>query len=204
MSASIPSLADAILVFVLLVPGFIAFWLARKVGLFGSKATDFNVTIWSFCFSGIILFPFTLITGLTDLDKIREHFFDPVNYSLLFALTAAIGIGFGAIYKKLFSQNRVTGDPWIIAVNHYALTGSWVKIITKTGEEYTGKYRYASEEDEERSMLINEPSQVIRDKDGTIISTYEIGKELLFTEGDIARVFFFKDWDEVTKETSNS
>jgi hypothetical protein len=176
------------------VPGFIAFKIIVKLGVAKRKYSDYETTLWSFAFSAGILAIFTTITGLTSIDTIRDQFFYPINFVVLFGLTFAAGLIPGMALRQLRKRFE-DGDPWSIAMKHYALTGSWVKVITKTGEEYTGKYRYAGIEDDARELMITTPKQIIRNKDGTITNEFEIGKELLLTESDIARVFFFEEWD---------
>jgi hypothetical protein len=201
MSSTLPSLADALIVFILIVPGFFAFKLFQKLAVAKRKLSDYETTLWSFAFSAGILGVFTTITGLTNIDTIRDQFFIPKNMIILLGLTLATGLVVGMIYRQ-FRRGFEEGDPWSIAMKHYAETGSWLKVITKTGEEYTGRYRYAGIEDDARELMITTPKQIIRNNDGTIKNEFEIGKELLLTESDIARVFFFEQWD--TNENNNA
>jgi uncharacterized protein DUF6338 len=191
--SAIPSLVDALIVFIFVVPGFVAFRIVQKLGVAKRKLTDYENTIWSFVFSAGILLPFVAITRLTTIDTIRDKFFYPENLAILFGLTGVVGVIIGLILRRL-RRNIVEGDPWEIAMKHYAPDGSWVKVITKTGEEYTGKYRFAGIEDNKRELMIANPKQIIRNEDGTIKNEFEIGKELLLTESDVARVFYFEEW----------
>jgi hypothetical protein len=190
---TLPSLADALIVIVLVIPGFITFFITSFIGSYGRKLSDFQMTTWSFIFSVIVLFPFTTITGLTNIDKIRDEFFYPKNFAIIFGLTIAIGIGSGLILRRI-RKGHVLGDPWEIAMTRYRHRKDvWIKVITKTGQEYTGKLRAAGIVDK-RGLLMNSPQQVIRDSSGKITNRMTIFKEMIFREDDIARVFFDTEW----------
>jgi hypothetical protein len=114
----LPSLADALLIIVILIPGFISFGLVKRLGVFSKPLPEFEITIWSFVFSIIILFIFILITGLNDIDKIRDQFFYPYNFGLIFGVAVLVGLLTGFLLKRL-RINRTLEDSWEFTMKNY-------------------------------------------------------------------------------------
>lgn len=192
----LPSVADALIVVILLVPGFIAFFIIRRIGIVDRKLSDLETIIWSVFFSIIILVPFSAITQLDNIDKIRDEIFIPLNTFILLAIT--VGSGFlGGIITKQFRKRYHHGGVWDNIMENYAKGGSWITVFTKTGDEYNGQYNMASmSEEEKREIIMSKPIQIIRDNNKKKIKEMKWGEEMIFTEGDIARVLFFRKWDE--------
>jgi hypothetical protein len=51
-------------------------------------------------FSVIILFLFVLVTKLNDLDKIRDEFFYPNRFGLIFGLAIVVGLVTGFVLES--------------------------------------------------------------------------------------------------------
>lgn len=189
----LPSITDALIVAILLVPGFVAFFIIRRIGIIDKTLSDFEGIVWSVFFTLIILIPFAAITGLDNLDKIRDEIFLPKNTLVLLGLTIGGGIVSGLIVKQ-FRRRYQHGDPWEKIVEHYANGGSWITVMTSTGREYGGKYRMAGISEDKREIIISKPVEVIRDNTGAVLNEIDWGEELVFTEGDISRVVFYRTW----------
>lgn len=189
----LPSLADSILVIVLVIPGFISFYIFRQIAAIGKDYSEFELGIWSLFCTVFVLLPFAMITHLDDFDKIRDGFLQPMNLTILIGITLIEGFGAGFVAKK-FRRNHILGDPWEIAVRNYSKGGSWVIVITKNGDEYSGAYQLAGIADDRREIIITQPKKILRDQNGKVIDEFDFGKVLLFTQDDIARVTFFSDW----------
>ena len=80
----LPSLSDALIVVILLIPGFITFTIIRWLGQYGSKLSEFQISVASLSLSMVIIFFYSLITGITNLDILRDKFFITENYLILF------------------------------------------------------------------------------------------------------------------------
>ncbi len=184
---TLPSLADALLVIILLIPGFISLTLIRWFGAFGSKLSEFQATIGGFIFSMLILFLYTSITGFTDIDQIRDNFFNPKYYALLFGLAIACGTIIG-ISTKIWRRNHDRLDPWKGTITK-CKKAPWLIVITKDGSEYKGIMTKAGIE-EERSIIISNPVQIVRDDFKVVKAEIPYGLKLLFKEEDIARIMF--------------
>jgi hypothetical protein len=215
----LPSLADALIVIVLLIPGFIAFWVTKRVGKFNRPLTEFETSVWSFVFSAVILFIFTLVTNLSDLDKIRQEFFDPKIFGVLFVITGIIGLGGGAIFNL---SNRISDTQRTLEQSQaYALKLNYV--FTKKVMEEESKLEklhtdgnISDEKYEEEVQKLDEKRKktilTVFTKDNLQFSGYLlhvtedswdilIGKaydneqweKLLIKGDDITRIFFFSD-----------
>jgi len=191
---ALPSLGDVIIVVILLVPGFFALSIIRKMGFFFQNTTELETVIWSVFLTIIILIPFTALTGFTNFDTIRDEFFKSYNFAIIFASTLAVGFVTGFILKRL-RKNYLLGDPWEVIMKRYTKP-SWIIVHTRSGEEYMGKFRAAGVATDRRELIMSKPVQIFRDEKGDFLQDMEIGKEVVFTEEDVARVFFLSDWDE--------
>jgi hypothetical protein len=185
----LPSLSDAIIVVILLVPGFVAFSIIRRLGAFGKGFSEFETVAWSVLFTIIVFMPFTAITGLTDFDKIRDGFLYPYNIAVLFISTLGVGFGIGTISRRL-RKHYSQGDPWEILMTRNK-NGSWVTVITKDGKEYMGWYFMSGIGSDKRELVLLEPSQILREPDGDYSDKMRIGDKVIFKEDDIARIFFY-------------
>ena len=75
----LPSLADVILVIVLLIPGFIALSLFRWFAILERKLSDYQLIIWSLFFSLFIYAIFSWHTGISSIDSMRDSMLIPGN-----------------------------------------------------------------------------------------------------------------------------
>jgi Family of unknown function (DUF6338) len=153
----LPTVADALFIIVLLIPGFIAFYITKRLGSFVSPMSEFETTVWSLVFSTIILFFFVTITQLSDLDKRRQYFFVPINFGILFLLTAGVGVIGGWIFHR-FRKSRTIEDSWNYALMlHGKYTNKHsgpeqkdnkkliVTVYTKDDKSFVGHLYHASE-----------------------------------------------------------
>lgn len=189
----LPSLADILLVVVLLVPGFITIILFKKIAMREKKLTDFETTVWSLSASLAVYAVFGYITGLDDIDLIRENIFMPVNITLLFGLAIAFGGCFGAISRVLSRRGYRSGDCWEACFKSAAAEGSYVLVYTADGKEYMGELCFAGVSESSKEITLRNPTVVLRDSEGCVLGDFEIGKNILFKENDVRRVVFLKD-----------
>jgi hypothetical protein len=189
----LPSLADALIVIVLLIPGFIAFALMRRIAEMGQRFTDFETTIWSIFLSLVIYVPFSLYTGLTNFDAIRDQIFLPQSFVSLIASTLGVGVVLG-VSRRHFRKGVYVGTTWDLVVQRIKQKGGgFVIVYTQNGSEYKGKLHYVGvgEKDGSSSLIVESPKLIRRDKEWVIIEEVEMGKEMLFTDKDVSRVLFF-------------
>jgi hypothetical protein len=215
----LPSLADALIVIVLLIPGFIAFWITKRIGKFNRPLSEFETSVWSFVFSAVILFFFTLITNLSDLDLIRQQFFYPKNFGVLFVITCIIGLGGGLIFKlsnKISDTQRTLEESQAYALkSNYELTKKIMEEESKlkklcedkaiTDENYKQEVRQLDEKKKKTILTVFTKDNL--QFSGYLLHATEdswdilIGKaydnekweKLLIKGEDITRIFFFSD-----------
>lgn len=135
----------------------------------------------------VILFFYTQIIGITDIDILRDKFFVRENYLILFGITLAVGVGVGYVLRRR-RQNFSRQDTWQKVITNYQ-TAPWVLIITKNGIEYKGALISAGI-DETRDITISMPKQIVRNNEHNVTSEIEFGEKILFKEDDIARIVF--------------
>lgn len=186
-----PSLADAIIVIILLIPGFMAFTLIRWLGHYGSKLSEFKITVTSFSLSMIILFFYTQIIGVSDVDVLRDRFFVTENYLILFGITLGVGGSIGIILRKRRTNYNRLGI-WQRRITDYTVS-PWIIVFTKNDKEYKGKLTGAGiESGEEKEIVIDQPKQIVRDKQCNVLSEIEFGKRMIFKHDDILRISFLE------------
>lgn len=189
----VPSLADILLVVVLLVPGFVTIILFKKIAMREKKLTDFETTVWSLSASLAVYAVFGYITGLDNIDLIRENIFIPVNIVLLFGLATIFGGCFGAMSRMLFRRGYRSGDCWEACFKSAAAKGSYILVYTADGKEYMGELFLAGVSESSKEITLRNPTVILRDSEGYVLSDFEIGKNILFKESDVRRVVFLKD-----------
>lgn len=191
--AALPGFQEILVVLVLLVPGFFSFLLAKRFAAVGKKFTDFEKAILSVILTIVDYIPFTYITGFRSLEEIRDGLFDPFNLFILLVIAGVVGIAVGIVFKIIFNKNILLGDAWDMAFDLCAKKGgSWVTVYTKTNQEYRGIVQLVGRaEDGSKEIVISKPLQIFRKEDGTSDSEMDVGKDMLFTEKDVARISFF-------------
>lgn len=190
---ALPSLEDVVFIIVLLVPGFFAFMLFKKIGIREKQVSEFESTVWSLFASLAIYAIFGYFTGLFNLDSIRENILNPTNIASIFGLALVLGGGLGLAARLLFRQGYKAGDCWEACVKAAADKGSYVLVYTSNGEEYKGELLLGSVAEAPKEIVIKNPKLIVRDSDWRVKTEFEIGKAMVFNESDIRRIVFLKD-----------
>jgi len=189
----LPSLADIVLVVVLLVPGFLTVILFKKIAMREKKLTDFEATIWSLVTSLVIYAIFGHITGLQNIDSIRENILVPGNIGLIFALAVSFGGGLGILSRALFRRGYRSGDCWEACLKSAAAKGSHLLVYTVDGKEYMGELCLGGISEAPKEIVLRNPKVILRDSKGFVLDNYEVGNNILFKENDVLRVAFLKE-----------
>lgn len=186
---ALPSIDDVAFVIVLLIPGFFSLTLYRWLTIDERKMSDYHMVIWSVFASLIIYVINGILTGVTDVNLIKENILSPPTLLTILSLSVLLGLIPGLTVKYAFKRYVVRGDPWYAAMQK-AKEGAWVNVFTVGGQEYSGYLNYIGGKECSKEISIREPLLVKRDAQGEISGQVEMGKEILFTEKDIARIVF--------------
>jgi hypothetical protein len=154
------------------------------------------MTVWSVFLSLVGYIPFSLVTGLNNLDSITNGIFLPWNFLFLLSCNLLVGVLTGVILKRYFRKGHVAGSAWDHTfgwVTRIGQEGGLMMVYTNDGLEYKGELHMAGTDQERRDVVMRKPKLILRDKDWNIKNEIEMGKEILFVEGDIRRVVFFDD-----------
>jgi len=201
---SLPSLEDIVFIIVLLVPGFFALVLFKKIGMREKQISDYESTIWSLFASLGIYAIFGYFTGMLNLNSVRDNILNPFNIASVFGLAIAFGGGFGLLARLMFRQRYVAGDCWETCMKAAASMGSYVLVYTSNNEEYKGELLFGSVSEAQKEIVLRNPKLISRDSDLRIKSELEMGRTILFNERDILRIVFFKDiFEKPRAEKSN-
>jgi hypothetical protein len=190
---SLPSLQDIVFIFVLLVPGFFAFVLFRKIALREGEVSEFESVVWSLFASLGIYSVFGLFTGFFNLTLVEANILNPLYVASIFGLASAFGVGFGLLARFLFRRSIKEGDCWQTCMKAAAEKGSYLLVYTSNNEEYKGELLLASVFDTPKEIAIGNPKLIIRDKNQKVKAELKVGEVLFFNESDIRRVAYLKE-----------
>ena len=192
---ALPSIIDVVTVIVLLLPGFISFVLFKWVSIVERKFSEFEMIVWSLFMSLFIYAVFSFITGINNIDSIRDSIFMPTNLAILMTLSLLFGIIPSGVTRLFLRQRVVRGDCWNVCMSrmerqqHY-----WVIIHTEKGLEYKGRtHVYGTEGENNRELVIEEPKLIIRDKNGKVLEEKPMGAEILFLQNDVRHIVFLEE-----------
>lgn len=190
---ALPSLADVIFVIVLLVPGFIALTIFRWLAILEKKLSEYLLILWSLFFSLFIYAIFSWLTGISNIDSIRDNILLPENLVKILSLGLAFGIIPGIIVRLAFRRHFVRGDCWEASMKQASKKGCWVIVYTNDEREYKGHLHYSGGGDSPREISIRSPKLILRDNKFKVLKEVKVGKEIFFQEKDVQRIVFFKE-----------
>lgn len=181
----LPSIADVLIVVVLLALGFVAFFLIRYLSAVGRKFSDLETTIWSVFLSFVIYVPLSITIGVSDLDAIRDKIFQPANFLVLMGYTLLVGAVSGVVVRGL-RPGMLRGDAWNTAFSRVTRRGGEYAIIyTDNGLEYKGIVHLSGAEEDSKELSLKMPKLILRDPSWKVQDEIPMGEEILFTEKDV-------------------
>lgn len=185
---ALPSVSDAIVVVVLLVPGFVCFVLFRRIAVVEAVFSDFETTVWSLGISAMMYGVFSYLTGITDIDTLSGNFFQPL-YLTTFIWILGSGLLLaglaGVVVRETWMRGTSLGDIWDWTKD---LQSQWVTVYTTDGLEYRGQLFGVGFGRSRHELLLKNPKQIVRDRNWKPALEIPRGDAMVFTEGDIRRV----------------
>jgi len=191
MTVDLPSLADALVIIILLVPGFVAAKVFARITAFDRELSDFDMTVLSFVASLIVYVPFSYLTSLDSVDKIRQAVLMPQSILLLLSLSVAIGFFPGLVVKRLFRHGYHPGTVWdSIVRNIKPKEPVFVLVHTAMGQEIMGQLDSIGTGDSPKELRLLQPKMVIRNKNYEAVKELRLGKQMFISEKDIQSIAF--------------
>ncbi len=185
---------EIFLAVIIILPGFLSLQIIRKISIYEEKLPDQVYYFWSLILSIILFSIFSSYYKITSFDGIEKLIFDYEKLSFLYLGSIILGLVLGLIslYVSHRGYQPVAGEVWSIALKRLNKDeGKFITIFTSDSLEFSGKVRLYHE-DAPREILIEDPIQIIRNKEMEAIDELEWGKEILFTEDDIKRIVFYE------------
>ena len=137
---------------------------------------------------------FGSVTGITNIDQIRDDIFVPINLSLILSLAILPSIFLGYVSRRLFRKGISEGDCWAKCFAAITKCGSYALVYTTDGKEYKGIVCIAGiGENSPKEVVLNEPKIILRDENFKVLSEVANGKVMLFNENNISRIAFLND-----------
>ncbi len=135
---------------------------------------------------------FSFLTGVTEFNAIEAQILQPTYLLVILSLSIIFGIVPGLLIKLFFRRNIVRGDTWQVIMNSASKEGAWVLVYTVDGKEYKGSLHYSGGKNFAKELSIRNPTQIYRNKEGSLEDEVTTGTEILFAEKDVLRIVFFK------------
>ena len=189
MPTALPSLADTIVVVVLLLPGFVCLIVLRRIAILETPLSDFETTVWSLGISALIYGVFSLATGISNMDQLRDMLFQQsylIPFLVTFVLVFSIIVSCGLIVRiRRGGENVAFGDCWDWLKD---LGNPWVTVYTTDGLEYRGQVFGVGYGRSRHEVVVKDPKQIVRSNDWKATAQIPRGQLMFFTQDDIRRV----------------
>lgn len=186
----LPSLTDALILVVLIAPGFVTVKLFAWITALDRKLSDFDMTIVSLVVSLGIYLPFSYITSLNSIDKIRDAVLMPQTIAILLSLSLAFGLFPGLVAKRLFRTRYFHGSVWDSITSRLPQEDVFVLVHTELGQEIMGRLHSIGTGDSTKDVRLLEPQMIIRDRNFNAERKIRLGKEMFISEKDIQSMAF--------------
>jgi hypothetical protein len=190
LAVELPSLADALILVVLIVPGFVTVKIFAWITAFDRKLSDFDMTVLSFIASLIVCLPFSYLTSLDSIDKIRDAVLMPQTIGLLLFLSLLIGFVPGLLVKMALRRRYFYGGLWNSIADQIPETDVFVSVHTVLGEEIMGRLHSVGTGDSPKDVRLVDPVMIIRDKGQKATKKMRLGREMFISEKSIQSIVF--------------
>lgn len=189
---NLPALSDIVISLVLLVPGFVALNLFKKIAKFDRSLPENETLLWSLFIGFVILGTYNYGNTTADLETMSKGIFLTQNMIKIVAITILPTIFLGFIIRIFFRDKVISDDVWELSFKNASKIFSWIIVYTNDGEEYMGTLHHNSGSDDPREITIRKPSKIVREETGEY-TEIPWGKEILFPEKDIKRIVFYSE-----------
>jgi len=172
---------------VLIAPGFVCFFVFRRVTAWDRKFSDFETTVWAIFITLIVYSFYGWVAGISSVDALAASVFQPI-YLVTLIGAVIIAAAVGLLVKVAFRKTVEAGDAWDAFFKDHVAVADWITVYTQDGLEYKGRLAsYGFGESKKEINMIN-PKLILRDKTGKAKREIPCGQGMIFTEGDIRRI----------------
>jgi len=194
----VPSVSDVLTIIFLLLPGFVAIHIARRLGRYEFTLTDFETTTWSLfgslpidaAFVGVLAIFGVRLTSFSDLSN---ELLVPGAAALFVALALIGGGATGLVLRYTIHKGVRQGAVWDVIFGQFMKRrkGIWITVYTSDGKEYQGALAWMSQGPNiPKEILLRSPIEVFRSRDGEVQNTLEGADSIYFRDSNIDRVAF--------------
>ncbi len=183
------SITEAFAFLILIVPGFITFRILSWRASFEFVFSDLLIILYSLIFSVIDFIPLALHYNFQSITDLETRILNPKIILVYFAIAIVIGFVLGEILHRR-RRNVVSGSVW----TNFAFEniGDWIQVYTNKDVVFRGWLKLmATHESHKRELELGEAEvlEIVNNKK----TWRSVGKSILFTENDIARITLWSD-----------
>ena len=194
---SLPSF-DFLFTLLLLVPGFVGYKIARRVGKVTIQLDRFEKSIYTIIGSGASFAIFVILYSAIDDTVVSDIFsteYTIVQLSLGYVgiLTVSIigGIIVGVVTDKIFYRGKDIRSErtWQILAEGWTEPAE-VWVVMNNGEEFWGQIQISDSEPHGQDLVLKYPQKIIRDDSGEIQNRVNIGEYIFVSENELSHIIF--------------
>ena len=171
----------------LIVPGFVCFFVFRRVTAWDRKFSDFETIVWSVFISLIMYSFYGWVAGIGSIDALSGSIFQPIYLATLIVAVILSAI-IGSLVKMGFRKTVEAGDVWDGFCKDHVAVADWIMVYTQDGLEYKGRLASYGFGESKKEINMIDPKLILRDRTGKAAREIPCGQGMVFTEGDIRRI----------------
>lgn len=200
MPISLPSIS-LVYALLILVPGFLSYKIARKVGKITTETDRFDKIIYTVIGSGIsfsfLVLIYSQVTNYT-IQEIPESNFGITELSFGYLAMLLIASIIGGIVGVIVNHGLNRGEDirgqtsWqLIAENKKE--PAKVRVVMNNNSEIWGEILITDSEPHGQDIFLRYPMKVIRDETGKVVDEIGIGEYVFLSQTDISHIYFETD-----------
>jgi hypothetical protein len=197
MPVSLPS-ASLFYALLILVPGFLSYKIARKIGQVTTPVDRFDKIIYTVIGSGtsfsLIILVYAYQTSST-IRNLTDSSFDIIDLGLgylsMLLIASLIGALIGVVinYGLNHGEDIRSNTAWQV-ISESRREPAKVRAIMNNGCEIWGEIRISDSEPHGQDLFVKYPMKVVRNDSGGIKNEIKIGEYAFLSQSDISHVYF--------------
>lgn len=188
--------SDIIEIIIFLIPGFLCFEIFYPLSGLDINLSDKKYYFICILISFIIYCLYGLFSGIRYVQELDSRLLEINTVLLIYTICIVVSFILACLVRWHFFPNYclVLREPWSIFLEELSKEeASEVTVITSDGSEYYGRLKmFAHKKNEQREIILEDVSRVLRN---VKMEPREIDlgeKEILFTKDDIRRIVHYK------------